>query len=187
MASDFAISHAVHIIHQGGVIAYPTDTIYGLGCDPYNLEAIEKINRIKQRPEDKHFILLAGNVDQLQPLIDIDEQQIKTIIETGLQVDQATSWVVTASERAPYWLVDDNNSLTIRITSQRDVTRLCHRLGHAIISTSANPSGRKPAINSLQLHQYFHYDVDKIITASQPLTAKPSKIIRLCDNYVIRA
>ncbi len=55
------------------------------------------------------------NVDQLQPLIDIDEQQIKTIIETSLQVDQATSWVVTASERAPYWLVDDNNSLTAAV------------------------------------------------------------------------
>ena len=56
MASDFAIRHAAHIINQGGIIAYPTDTIYGLGCDPYNPKAVEKINAIKQRTLKKKFI-----------------------------------------------------------------------------------------------------------------------------------
>lgn len=185
MASDFAISFAAHIIRQGGVIAYPTDTIYGLGCDPFNHEAVEQINLIKQRPSNKHFILLAGNMNQLRALIDIDEKQQKTILRS-LQDDQPISWIVPASEQAPYWLVDDNNSLTIRITEQDDVSRLCRKLGHAIISTSANPSGVKPASNSLQLHLYFHSTVDKILTSSRPLKAKASKIIRLCDNHVIR-
>jgi L-threonylcarbamoyladenylate synthase len=185
MASDFAISFAAHIIRQGGVIAYPTDTIYGLGCDPFNHEAVEQINRIKHRSSNKHFILLAGNIDQLRTLIDIDENQKKTILGS-LQSDQPISWIVPASEQAPYWLVDGANNLTIRITEQNDVSRLCQKLGHAVISTSANTSEKKPADNSLQLHLYFHSTVDKILIASQPLKAKASKIIRLCDNHVIR-
>ncbi len=75
MASDFSIRHAAHIINHGGIIAYPTDTIYGLGCDPYNYDAVEKINRIKQRPLDKTFILLAGEIEQIKPLILISKEQ----------------------------------------------------------------------------------------------------------------
>jgi tRNA A37 threonylcarbamoyladenosine synthetase subunit TsaC/SUA5/YrdC len=131
MASDFSIRHAAHIIRHGGVIAYPTDTIYGLGCDPYNLQAVESINRIKQRPLEKQFI-------------------------------------------------------TIRISNHQDVQKLCKALGHAIISTSANISGKKPAANALDLHKYFHRTVDKILISGQKQTNKPSKIIRLCDNHVIR-
>ena len=182
MASDFAISHAAHIIRQGGVIAYPTDTIYGLGCDPYNPEAVEHINRIKQRPSNKHFILLAGDISQLAPLIDINQQQQQKI----LQATQPTSWVVAAGKRVPRWLLDRHNTLTIRIAAQKDVKRLCHALGHAIISTSANLSGKMPAKNSLQLHRYFHSQADKIIVSDRPLNTKASKIIRLCDNYIIR-
>ncbi len=182
MASDFSIRHAAFIVRQGGIIAYPTDTIYGLGCDPYNPDAVEKINRIKQRPLNKQFILLAADIRQLASLINIDAAQQQKI----LQATQPTSWVVPAAKRAPRWLVDRHNTLTIRITAQKDVKRLCHTLGHAIISTSANLSGKTPAKNSLQLHKHFHFQVDKIIVADRPLNARPSKIIRLCDNYVIR-
>ena len=182
MASDFSIRHAAHIINHGGIIAYPTDTIYGLGCDPYNHDAVEKINQIKQRPLDKKFILLAADIDQVRPLILISEDQEKTLTQTT----EPTSWVIDASPDAPSWLVDENKTITIRISKHHDVTRLCHAAGHAIISTSANISGKKPASNALDLHRYFHDSVDKIILSSKNLTSKASKIIRLCDNYVIR-
>ena len=81
MASDFSIRHAAHIIKHGGIIAYPTDTIYGLGCDPFNPDAIEKINLIKQRPLNKHFILLAGNIKQLRSLIQISKEQENLITQ----------------------------------------------------------------------------------------------------------
>jgi L-threonylcarbamoyladenylate synthase len=182
MASDFSIRHAAHIINHGGVIAYPTDTIYGLGCDPYNYDAVEKVNRIKQRPLNKRFILLAGEIEQIKPLILISEEQEKTITQNA----EPTSWVVDASPQAPSWLIDDQNTLTIRISNHHDVKRLCQALGHAIISTSANISGKKPAKNALELHKYFHQSVDKILLSSKNKASKASKIIRLCDNYVIR-
>lgn len=182
MASDFSIRLAAQIIRNGGVIAYPTDTVYGLGCDPYNIDAIEKINAIKQRPLNKHFILLASNVEQIRPLIKLDKQQEKRL--TGN--DYPTSWVVEASSNAPNWLIDSNNTLTIRISNHENIKMLCQILGHALISTSANISGKKPADNAIQLHQNFHNKVDKILIANKKMPGKPSKIIRLCDNHVFR-
>jgi len=182
VASNFSIRHAAHIIRHGGIIAYPTDTIYGLGCDPYNADAVDNINTIKQRPLKKQFILLAGHIDQLKPLIQINNEQEKRLTQTT----EPTSWITKAGKHAPPWLVDSKNTLTVRISNNKIVQRLCNTLGHAIISTSANPSGKIPAKNSLELHQYFHHTVDKILATNQQLTAKPSKIIRLSDNHIIR-
>lgn len=182
VSPDFATRHAAYIVRNGGVIAYPTDTIYGLGCNPFNPYAIERLTRIKQRPLNKQFILLAGDIGQLISLINISGQQENIISRKT----QPTSWIVEASSAAPYWLTDDNGTLTIRISRHPDVQQLCHAIGHAIISTSANISGRPPAVNSFQLHKYFHHKVDKILLASKKPAGRPSTIIRLCDNAVIR-
>jgi L-threonylcarbamoyladenylate synthase len=182
MASAFSIRHAAHIVKHGGIIAYPTDTVYGLGCDPYNPGAVKKINSIKQRPLNKQFILLAGDIDQIRHLILINKQQEKVITQNP----EPTSWVVNASQYAPEWLLDDSDTLTIRISKNHDVQQLCHALGHAIISTSANISGKKPAKDGFELHKYFHHKVDKILLSNKKQTGKPSKIIRLCDNRIIR-
>ncbi|MDT8282947.1 MAG: L-threonylcarbamoyladenylate synthase [Gammaproteobacteria bacterium] len=182
MASDFSIRHAAHVIKNGGIIAYPTDTIYGLGCDPFNADSVARLNTIKQRAPGKQFILLCGDLDQLRPLILLNEAQKNTISRNN----EPISWVVDARASAPSWLCSDDHTLTIRISRQRDVQRLCQILGHAIISTSANLSGKKPAKNALELHKYFHFSIDKILASNKNLNAKPSKIIRLCDNHVIR-
>ena len=182
MASGFAIRHAAHIIKHGGIIAYPTDTIYGLGCDPFNPDAIEKINRIKQRPLNKHFILLAGHIHQLKSLILISQEQEKIITQNT----EPTSWVVKACPNAPSWLTDNSGNLTIRISKHENIQHLCQALGHAIISTSANISGKTPAKNSLELHKYFFHKVDKILLSNKKPAGKASRIIRLCDNHVIR-
>lgn len=182
MASDFQIRHAAHIIKNGGVIAYPTDTIYGLGCDPYNQSAVERINDIKQRPRNKHLILLASDINQLDGLLQLDAAKQKKLLGTT----EPTSWIIEAAPGAPHWLTDMNNAVTVRITDNASVNKLCHALGHAIISTSANISGQRPAKTMLNLHRLFHFSVDKLLSADKPLTGKASMIIRLCDNYVIR-
>ncbi len=182
MASDFAISHAAHIIRNGGVIAYPTDTIYGLGCDPYNPDAIERINLIKQRPLNKQFILLASDIEQIRPLIQINPQLEKRLTENT----EPTSWVVDASPDAPRWLVGINNTLSVRISKHKNIYPLCQALAHPVISTSANISGKKPATSAMKLHQLFQNKVDKILIADSYQPGQPSKIIRLCDNYIFR-
>ena len=182
MASDFSIRYAAQQIKHGGVIAYPTDTIYGLGCDPYNIFAIENLNLIKQRPQNKQFILLAGHFDQIKPLTTITRAQ-KSQIE---KASEPTSWVVEASGAAPMWLTNKDNTLTIRICQNDIVKKLCATLGHALISTSANISSKQPAKNNLEIRRYFGNMLNHVLASNKKLTAKPSKIIRLCDNHIIR-
>jgi L-threonylcarbamoyladenylate synthase len=189
MASDFSIRHAAHIVKNGGIIAYPTDTIYGLGCDPYNADAVERLNVIKRRSSNKQFILLAGHINQVKDLLLFDKSEQKKITANA----EPTSWVVNATPTTPEWLTrssnkgdNDNHTLTIRISKNDTVRKLCDALGHAIISTSANLSGKRPAENTFYLHKLFHSTVDKILATNKPLTSKPSKVIRLCDNHVFR-
>ena len=182
MASDFSIRHAAHIIRQGGIIAYPTDTVYGLGCDPFNPNAVAQLNNIKQRKSDKQFILLASDIEQIKPLAFITEQQQSSI----MQQQEPTSWIAEAKPSAPVWLCSDEHTVTFRISQHSEAQHLCHTLGHAIISTSANLSKKSPAKNALELHKHFHFSLDKILASNQKLNAKPSKIIRLCDNHIIR-
>lgn len=182
MASDFCIRHAAHIIRHGGIIAYPTDTVYGIGCDPYNAEAVDRINQIKQRPSHKYFILLASDIQLVQPLINTSHAQQKLITQST----EPTSWVVSARSNTPDWLTNKSGTITIRISQHPTIKKLCSALGFPVISTSANISGKKTATNGLELHQSFYKKVDKILLANQFISTKASKIIRLCDNYVIR-
>lgn len=182
MPSDFSIRLAAHQIKNGGIIAYPTDTIYGLGCDPYNVDAVKNLNLIKQRPLNKQFILLAGQFNQIAPLITVDSKQKKLIEDTT----ESISWIADASSTAPSWLIGEANTLTVRISQNGIVKKLCKALGHAIISTSANLSGKHPATNNLAIRQYFGTRLNHSLATNKKLTAKPSKIIRLCDNRIIR-
>lgn len=182
MASDFAIRLAARIVRNGGIIAYPTDTIYGLGCDPLDARAVDRVNRLKKRPVGKHCILLASNIDQLTPFIELDAQQRATIDAA----DEPTSWVIEARDGTPDWLVSEHNTIAVRVTDDDNVTRLCNAVGGAIISTSANPSGSRPAASGIDLHRYFHHSVDMILLAEQPSATRASKLIRLCDNHILR-
>jgi len=180
--SDFSIRLAARQIKHGGIIAYPTDTIYGLGCDPYNADAVEFLNQIKSRPQSKQFILLVGHFKQIEPLITTSDEQANLIKRTA----EPTSWIVEASPLTPFWLTSNENTLTIRISKSSVVKKLCEKVGHAIISTSANVSGKKPAKNNLEIRRYFGNTLDCILATNKKLTSKPSKIIRLCDNRIIR-
>ena len=182
MATNFQYRLAAHIIHRGGVIACPTDTIYGLACNPFDIDAVDRVMEIKHRAANKSFILLASSIEQAEELITVSDEERARILD----VTRPTSWVAAARDDTPRWLLDDNDNITIRVSSHANVTRLCDTIGHAVISTSANISGRRPATNVMQLHQSFHGKVDHILANDCKTDGRPSKVIRLCDNHVFR-
>lgn len=183
MASDFAIRHAAHCIRRGGVIAYPTETVYGLGCDPLCEDAVERINRIKQRPPGKGLILLAGSLEQLDDFIDLPSPQDRSRIR---ECTQPTSWIVPAHTNAPDWITGGGDAIAVRISDHAVVRSLCVRVGFPLVSTSANPAGRKPARCALELHRYFDGIVAAILVSTSAGSGLPSKIIRLADRSLIR-
>lgn len=183
MATGFAIRHAAHCIRHGGVIAYPTETVYGLGCDPLNADAVTRINRLKQRAPGKGLILLAGTLEQLDEFIDVPAPQDRALIRNNAE---PTSWIVPARAQAPDWITGGDDTIAVRISDHAVVRSLCERLGFALVSTSANPAGRKPARNALELHRYFDDLVDDILVAAGDYSGPPSTIRRLADSALVR-
>lgn len=183
MASEFAIRHALHQIQQGGVIAYPTETVYGLGCDPMNPEAVHYLRTLKNKSTGKGLILIASDLNQFIDFIctpDTKEQ------EKILQADKPTSWIVPAKAKIPGWLTGNTQTLAIRISQHAVVKKLCGQLGYPLVSTSANPGGKKPALNALQLHQYFHNKVDAILISNHNHSNQPSVLRWLHNDKIVR-
>jgi len=183
MASHFAIQFAVHQIRQGGVIIYPTDTVYGLGCDPMNLDAINYLYHIKQREPGKGLILLGHTLelfeDYIEALSASDQKKVTS-------ADRPTSWIVSAKPSLPDWLTNPQRTVAIRITQHPVVSELCQQLNHPIVSTSANLSGKKTIINALQAHKYFHDKVDAILIDDRHLSGQASTIKKLDTLSTVR-
>ena len=148
-------------LHQGNVVAYPTEAVFGLGCDPSNLSAVEQLLAIKQRPIEKGIILVASQFDQVSPYIAADfvatEQQ---------KAPDNITWVYPVADGVSPLLRGQFDSIAIRITKHPLVRALCDITGHAITSTSANISGETPC-----------YTAEEVFAQFNAHTAQPAAIL----------
>lgn len=187
MATPFHIRYAAHCIRNGGVIVYPTETVYGLGCDPNCREAVERIFAIKQRPPGKGMIIVAASLEQLETCIHLPGQLDSSAMIAGTV---PTSWVLPANEDAPRWLVT-NGTIAVRVSTHPLVIELCTQLGHPITSTSANRSGRRTATTPLGLHRDFDGKVDAFLIPDEGqrrhMSGRPSQVRALHSNTIYRA
>jgi len=181
VVSAFIIRKAALAIKQGAVIAYPTEAVFGLGCDPYQQAAVNRLLLLKHRPIEKGLILVASQLQQFDDFIEpLTDKQKQTI-----QASPHTSWVVPA-KHAPFWLRGAHCSLAIRLSTHPLIVALCDSLDQPIVSTSANPSKQTPAKTSLQCHHYFHRELEIIINSETGSLAKPTEIRNLLTQQVIR-
>ncbi len=150
--SAFKLRQAAHFLRCGEIIAYPTEAVYGLGCDPLNESAVQQLLELKQRPVAKGMILIAANFLQIDDYVEIDEVIKKRIMPTW---PGPHTWVLPAQPWVPEYLTGEHQTIAVRITNHPIAARICEYFGQAIISTSANPSGLKPPKTLLQLRKYF--------------------------------
>jgi L-threonylcarbamoyladenylate synthase len=139
------IPAAAALIARGGVVAYPTEGVWGLGCDPFDRDAVTRLLDIKQRPVDKGVILIAGALAQLDMIVDW------TALPDGARTRVTDSWpgpntwVVPARPDVPTWITGAHASVALRVSAHADVVALCAAFGGALVSTSANLTG-EPAV-----------------------------------------
>ena len=144
---------AVRHLNYGGVIAYPTEAVFGLGCNPFNAQAVHKILAMKKRPISKGLILIAAEWEQLAPLLMVPD---KTVLKNMLATCPGpTTWVIPAQPWIPHWLKGCHDSLAVRVTDHPGASDLCLAFNGPLVSTSANITGLKPAKNSLQIRRQF--------------------------------
>lgn len=175
-------SIAAHL-KRGGLIAYPTESCYGLGCDPDNRSAVQRLLRLKQRPQHKGLILIAAGYRQvarfLQPLTQDQQQRLKT---AGAQV---ITYLMPALHSAPRWLRGSHDTLAVRLTAHQQAAQLCCGAGSALVSTSANRSGQRPARTYAQCRRLFGSKV-WVLPGRVGKRKNPSTIRAWVDGKIIR-
>lgn len=184
MSSRFGLQRAAQICRTGGVIAYPTESVYGLGCDPLNETSVYRLLELKQRRVEKGLILISDNLNKLLPFIDVNPQQQTQLLQ---QQDRPTTWLVPASALTPIWIRGEHVKVAVRITRHRVAAELCACLPWPIVSTSANPAKKQAARNALRVRQYFDDRLDAIISAPVNVKGKPSVIRDLETGEILRA
>ena len=181
------IEAAAQTFAEGGIIAYPTEAVFGLGCDPDNNSAIERLLSLKKRSADKGFILLASDYSQLQPYIDesaISEQQKVQILSRW---PGAITQVLPINKNISPLLSGVYKTIAVRITQHPDVITLCRKTGKAIISTSANLSGQPAATTWQSVIQQFPTQLDYLIKTATLGNKSPSTIIDGITSKILRA
>ena len=142
MSRDLSINEAATVLQTGGVVAYPTEGVWGLGCDPRDQEAVLRLLAIKQRTVDKGLILIASHLEQLRPFLDIAAMPIDNLAAVLASWPGPHTWIMPASSDAPQWITGVHAGIAVRISAHAPVIELCNAFGGALVSTSANLSGQ---------------------------------------------
>lgn len=148
---DRKIKQAVEALKAGEVIAYPTEAVYGLGCDPWNEVAVRRVLDIKQRSWKKGLILIAADFTQLQEFIAPVSSEIVKKLESAWP--GPTTWLLPISEGLPSYLCGVHDTIAVRVTAHEQTIDLCRAFGGAIVSTSANHNGMEPAKTQYQVRK----------------------------------
>ena len=144
MSAPLSITEAVRALRRGGVIAYPTEAVWGLGCDPFDEAAVARLLALKQRPVDKGLILVAGSLAQFDHLLDWEALPTDRSDAVFASWPGPHTWIVPASGRVPHWITGAHDGVAVRVSSHPVVVALGAAFGGPLVSTSANPAGAAP-------------------------------------------
>ena len=182
--SHWQLYTAARWVKAGGVIAYPTEAVFGLGCDPGDRCAVERLLALKRRPVAKGLILVASDWNQLQPWLDGIPPAWHEKLHRSWP--GPTTWLIPAAKYCPDWLTGRHNTLAVRVTAHPLVRRLCQALDSAIVSTSANRSGQRPARSVLEVRLRFGHQIDFVLPGQLGTLTRPTEIRDLASGAVVR-
>jgi L-threonylcarbamoyladenylate synthase len=184
MPSRLRLNRACHVLANGGVVAYPTEAVWGLGCEPLNRHAFARLLELKRRPPAKGVILIASDFEQLRLFIaPLPRARLKPALDTW---PGAATWLVPAAEGIPEYLTGGRGTLAVRVTAHPVAAALCAAYGGAIVSTSANVSGQPPARTELQVRRRFGNGLDFILSGDTGGLARPTPIRDLATGKLLR-
>ncbi|MFL1456871.1 L-threonylcarbamoyladenylate synthase [Marinobacter sp. GN3S48] len=183
--TDWQLHCARRTLLGGGVIAYPTEAVWGLGCDPWDAEAVDRILDLKRRPMDKGVILVASSVDQVRFLLDP--------LPAALQREAEQHWpgpvtclLPDVKQQIPEWVRGRHSSIAVRVSSHPVIRALCETAGMPLVSTSCNPAGRQPARSIWQVRRYFGNELDWIVPGDLGGNRQPSRILDIVSGRQLR-
>ena len=181
--SDSQIRQAVVLLKRGGVIAYPTEAVFGLGCDPCSEAAVRRLLAIKHRSMSKGLILIASSLKQLQPFIILDSAQHASVAATW---PGPVTWLIPARKSVPKWLRGRHSTLAVRVTAHPLAAALCTAWGGVLVSTSANVSTKAPARDALSVRCRLGSQLDYVLPGPVGHAERPTEIRDLITGRIYR-
>ncbi|HSR55371.1 MAG TPA: Sua5/YciO/YrdC/YwlC family protein [Alphaproteobacteria bacterium] len=179
------IKTAARILAAGGVVAYPTEGVFGLGCDPQNAAAVLRVLRIKDRPVGKGLILIAGDRAQLSGYVCPDPVMEQRIAPTW---PGAVTWLLPAGPLARSWLTGGRMLLAVRVSAHPVAAALCRAFGAPVVSTSANLTGQRPAKSALAVRKSLRSrGLDYLVPGDTGNQAGPTEIRDARSGEVLRS
>lgn len=184
------ITEAVNSLYAGKIIAYPTEAVWGLGCDPYNKNAIKRLISLKERDSTKGLILVASRLEHCREMLtELSDEHLRKLEDStakSVSTDRATTWLIPANNNVPIGVRGGHKSFALRISKHPTIVALCEAFKLPIISTSANPSGERPASTLNEARAFFGDAISNYIVGELGLQKAPSEIRDLITNEVVR-
>jgi L-threonylcarbamoyladenylate synthase len=176
---------AAKLMQEGEVVAYPTEAVYGLGCDPRNEDAIRKILALKSRQASAGLILIADRFEFFEPYIaPVPDEKLHKAMESW---PGPVTWLFPRADSVRDWLAGRHATVAIRLTAHAVSREISAAFGGAIVSTSANPSAEPPARSAGQVREYFGESIAGTVEGALGSNAQPSEIRDLATGNIIRA
>ena len=182
-----AIKQCAQALGDGGVVAYPTEAVYGLGCDPRNLVAFTRLFALKQRPPTQGVLLIAADLAQLEPYLDLARVPHAALARAQATWPGAHTWVFPRSAACPAWIAGEHAGIAVRVTAHAPAARLCAAFGGAIVSTSANLHGSPPARDATAVRAAFGDELACILNGPTGGLERPTPISDAMTGEVLRS
>lgn len=185
MPARLSINRACRALAASGIVAYPTEGVWGLGCDPRDPLACARLLALKGRPAGKGLILIAADFGQLEPFLRYPSN-------TALKRAFATwpgpvTWLFPAAPAAPPWIAGAHDRIAVRVTAHPVAAALCSAYGGALVSTSANRAGQAPARTASEVRRRFGRAIDALVPGALGELDQPTPIRDVVSGHIIRA
>ncbi|HET6566201.1 MAG TPA: Sua5/YciO/YrdC/YwlC family protein [Xanthomonadales bacterium] len=171
-------------MQAGAVVAYPTEAVYGLGCDPANEQAVRRLLALKQRSPDAGLILVADRFEYFTPFIgEVEQDKLQLALDSW---PGPVTWLFPRADSVPDWLAGKHPAIALRLTAHPVCRELCSAFGGAIVSTSANPTTRPAPKSAAEVAGYFPHGLAGIVEGELGGRDQPSEIRDLLTGKVLR-
>jgi L-threonylcarbamoyladenylate synthase len=177
---------AATLLRGGGVLAYPTEAVFGLGCDPHDAAAFKRLFALKRRPPGHGVVLIASDFAQVERYLDADRVTPDILRQARATWPGPNTWVFPRSHEVPDWIAGAHAGIALRITAHEPAAALCRAFGGALVSTSANPHGEPPARSAHTVENYFGDMLDGLLDAPLGGQGNPSVIRDALSGVIIR-
>lgn len=180
------IDAAAAALRAGGVIAYPTEAVYGLGCDPLNENAVNHLFELKQRPTTQSLLLIASDFAQVAQFIDLAAVPAPALARAHATWPGPHTWVFPRAAATPAWLVGAHSGIAVRVTAHPLAAELCRAFRGALVSTSANLHGRAPARSAAEVRAMFGDTLAFVLDGATGGLERPTPISDAMSGEALR-